>query len=223
MNTPINLNINLDPEILENLDKNKETYVNIYNNSFEKLAKIEIGNISKRTKSEVIDRTKLKLNFFENKVFLEIKNKKIYYLEESQKNGKKYLDIFSSVLILHYLLNADGTPLANRWISFRELPDGLFYWRTIPKILEPLVRKYESSGDKFLTKIMEIDGKINKGFEHGSVVYPFKMFPVLMILYEKDEEFEASLRVLFDSSASHYLKTDVIKLVVACIVKKLCA
>lgn len=218
-----NLNINLDPEILENLDKNKETYVNIYNSSFEKLAKIEIGNISKRTKSEVIDRTKLKLNFFENKVFLEIKNKKIYYLEESQKNGKKYLDIFSSVLILHYLLNADGTPLANRWISFRELPDGLFYWRTIPKILEPLVRKYESSRDKFLTKIMEIDDKINKGFEHGSVVYPFKMFPVLMILYEKDEEFEASLRVLFDSSASHYLKTDVIKLVVACIVKKLCA
>lgn len=218
-----NLNINLDPEILENLDKNKETYVNIYNSSFEKLAKIEIGNISKRTKSEVIDRTKLKLNFFENKVFLEIKNKKIYYLEESQKNGKKYLDIFSSVLILHYLLNADGTPLANRWISFRELPDGLFYWRTIPKILEPLVRKYESSRDKFLTKIMEIDDKINKGFEHGSVVYPFKMFPVLMILYEKDEEFEASSRVLFDSSASHYLKTDVIKLVVACIVKKLCA
>jgi|GEM_PF-4308744 len=71
-----NLNINLDSKILENLDKNKETFINIYNNSFEKLAKIEIENISKRTKSEVVDRTKLKLNFFERKVFLEIKNKK---------------------------------------------------------------------------------------------------------------------------------------------------
>lgn len=66
---------------------------------------------------------------------------------------------------------------------------------------------------------MKIGGKINKGFEHSSTVYPFKMFPVLMILYEKDEEFEASFRVLFDSSTFHYLKTDVIKLVVACIVK----
>jgi len=47
-------------------------------------------------------------------------------LEDSQENDKKYLDIFSSVLILHYLLNADGTPLENKWISFRELPDGLF-------------------------------------------------------------------------------------------------
>ena len=218
-----NLNINLDPKILENLNKNKETYINIYNNSFEKLAKIEIENISKRTKSEVIDRTKLKLNFFERKVFLEIKNKKIYYLEDSQENDKKYLDVFSSVLILHYLLNADGTHLENKWISFRELPDGLFYWRTIPKILEPLVRKYESSGDKFLKKIMEIGGKINKGFEHSSIVYPFSMFPVLMILYEKDEEFEASFRVLFDSGASHYLRTDVIKLIILFIVNKLCS
>lgn len=218
-----NLNINLDPKILKNLDKNKGTFINIYNDSFEKLAKEEIGNISKRTKSEVVDRTKLILNFFKRKVFLEIKNKKIYYLEGNQKDSKKYLDIFSSVLILHYLLNADGAPLENRWISFRELPDGLFYWRTILKILEPLAKKYESSGDKFLTKIMEIGGKINKGFEHSSTVYPFKMFPVLMILYEKDEEFEASFRVLFDSSAPHYLKTDVIKMIILYIVKKLCS
>ncbi len=218
-----NFNTNLDPKILKNLDKNKGTFINIYNDSFEKLAKEEIGNISKRTKSEVVDRTKLILNFFKRKVFLGIKNKKIYYLEGNQKDSKKYLDIFSSVLILHYLLNADGAPLENRWISFRELPDGLFYWRTIPKILEPLAKKYESSGDKFLTKIMEIGGKINKGFEHSSTVYPFKMFPVLMILYEKDEEFEASFRVLFDSSAPHYLKTDVIKMIILYIVKKLCS
>jgi len=218
-----NFNINLDPKILENLDSNKETYINIYNNSFEKLAKIEIENISKRTKSEVIDRTKLKLNFFERKVFLEIKNKKIYYLEGNQKDSKIYLDIFSSVLILHYLLNADGTPLENKWIPFRELPDGLFYWRTIPKVLEPLAKKYESSGDKFLKKIIEIGGKINKSFENSSVVYPFSMFPVLMILYEKDEEFEADFKVLFDSSAHHYLKTYAIKLIILYIVKKLCS
>ena len=30
-------------------------------------------------------------------------------------------------MILYYLSYADGTPLADRWIGYRELPDGTFY------------------------------------------------------------------------------------------------
>jgi hypothetical protein len=44
---------------------------------------------------------------------------------------------------------------------------------------------------------------------------------VLFIIDEKDKEFDANIRVLFDSSASHYLKTDVIKTLLVYIVKKL--
>ena len=31
------------------------------------------------------------------------------------------------IMLLHYLLQADGTPPSGDWVSFRELPDGLFY------------------------------------------------------------------------------------------------
>ena len=31
------------------------------------------------------------------------------------------------IVVLHHLLTADGTPPADRWLAFRELPDGLFY------------------------------------------------------------------------------------------------
>ena len=31
------------------------------------------------------------------------------------------------IVLLHHLLTADGTPPADRWLAFRELPDGLFY------------------------------------------------------------------------------------------------
>ena len=31
------------------------------------------------------------------------------------------------IVLLHYLLTADGAPPADRWLAFRELPDGLFY------------------------------------------------------------------------------------------------
>ena len=32
-----------------------------------------------------------------------------------------------TVLLLHYLLTADGSKPAGRWLVFRELPSGLFY------------------------------------------------------------------------------------------------
>ncbi len=32
-----------------------------------------------------------------------------------------------SIVLLHYLLTADGTGLADQWVTFRELPGGLFY------------------------------------------------------------------------------------------------
>ena len=35
------------------------------------------------------------------------------------------------ILILHYLIKADGTRLADQWISFRELPDGHVYDATL--------------------------------------------------------------------------------------------
>ncbi len=31
------------------------------------------------------------------------------------------------IVLLHYLLTADGAPPADRWLAFRELPDGMFY------------------------------------------------------------------------------------------------
>ena len=45
---------------------------------------------------------------------------------------------------------------------------------------------------------------------------------ILVILEEKSKEFEASARILLDVSASHYLKTDVVKMMIVYIVGRLC-
>ena len=37
-------------------------------------------------------------------------------------------DIATRLLLLHYLLQADGTPMASKWIAFRNLPGGLGYY-----------------------------------------------------------------------------------------------
>jgi hypothetical protein len=211
-------NTNLSFEIVS---RSKENFVSIYNKMFEELISRDMGGIISRANCRLMDNKRIKLSFFKKEIIVDLNKKKIYFLK-SWGSDEEPLDMYSSSLILHYLLNADGTPPANNWISYRELPGGLFYWQTIPKVLEPLIKKYENNGEGFLKKTFEIGGGKYAQFKFGSVIYPFKMFPVLMIFDEKSTEFEANIRVLFDGSAHHYLKTDVVKLIIIYIVKKLC-
>ena len=212
----------LNPEILENLNKNKELFKKTYSEMFSELASKDIKVISENSGSEVLSDSKLVLSFFERKVLIDLKYKKVYYPDKADSSRRSHLDMFSSAIILHYLLSADGTSLGDEWISYRELPGGLFYSSTIPAVLEPLIKRFESDGKEFLKKSLEIGGTANSNFEYGAIIYPFKKFPVLLVLYEKSEEFEANIKILFDSNASHYLKTDIIKLVIIYIVKRLC-
>lgn len=200
--------------------------MDVYNRLFDELITRDIRSISIYSCSELLDEHRIKLDFFEKKVVVDLHRREVSYLEKDSEEGSlkvgEFLDIHSSSLILHYLQNADGSPLTGIWIPYRELPGGLFYWQTIPIVLEAAVKKYESNGVGFLKKAYEIGGQKYDKFKFASIIYPFKMFPVLMILEEKDSEFDADARVLFDSSAPHYLKTDVIKLIVVYIVNKLC-
>lgn len=212
----------------KDLNKNYELFERNYENSFSELINKDLEDIAGKAGAQINDNGELVLGFFEKSVLVDLNKSKIFVLNCNYRHlfeldSEKFepLDLFSSAIILHFLLTADGTPLSGEWILYRELPDGLFYASTIPGVLQPLAKKYESSGGEFLGKLLEIGGEKNKNFKFSGIIYPFKKFPVLFIIDEKDEEFDANIRVLFDSSASHYLKTDVIKTLLVYIVRKL--
>ncbi|MCK9597329.1 DUF3786 domain-containing protein [Candidatus Pacearchaeota archaeon] len=197
----------------ENLNKNYELLGKNYENLFLEIAGRELGEVARNTSANIISKDKLILDFFEIKVMVDMSEKKIFNFFSRSENGTLTpLDLFTSTIILHFLVTANGIQLTGEWISYRDLPGGLFYASTIPGVLQSLVKRYESSGIKFIEKLVKSGGEVNKSFEFAATVYPFKKFPILFILDEKDEEFEARMRVLFDSSARHYLKTDVIKI-----------
>jgi hypothetical protein len=209
---------NLDPEIADNLNKNYELLGNNYDASFAELATKDLLLVADNSGAKIIDGKRLAIKFFDDSIIIDIENKKAH---EDGNSGP--LDFFSSTLILHYLLNADGTPLFGEWIPYRELPGGLFYASTIPGVLQPLLMKYESDGDALVNRIVKLGGKTCDDFKNSGILYPFSRVPVLFILEEKDEEFDGTLRVLFDRSASRYLKTDIIKTLIVYMVKKLIA
>jgi len=232
------------PEINENFNKNYELFRRNYEISFSKLASKNLEEVAENAGAKILNRQKLLLYFFNEPIVLDIDKRKVYISSDKHTNNtfnidnikdfneirtffdlnlKKFnqLDLFSSSIILHYLLTADGTPLSGEWILYRELPDGLFYSATIPAVLEPVAIKYGNSREKFLERIFELGGQKCKIFKFSGLLYPFKKFPILFILEEKDKEFDAGIRALFDKSASHYLKSDIIKTLLVYTVKKL--
>jgi hypothetical protein len=218
---------NLNPGIAKNLNENYKLFGKNFQNYFYELSRRNIPEISLNSGSAIVNNDKIVLNYFNDQVMVDLEKKAVFYIKVngSKNESKNFLiesevDLFSSSLILHYILNADRTPLKGEWISYRELPDGLFYSNTIPGILKPLINKYESDGKLFLKKAVQMGGIINDNFKLSAVIYPFKMFPTLIIFEEKSQEFDADARVLFDRSASHYLKTDIVKTMVVFIVKK---
>lgn len=61
-----------------------------------------------------------------------------------RKRDQGPTDDVYSILLLHYLLNASGLPVRNRWVSVKELPGGALYQKAFRgRTLSPFVRVIE--------------------------------------------------------------------------------
>jgi len=113
------------------------------------------------------------------------------------------------IVLLHYLLTADGTPPADRWLAFRELPDGLFYAQAFAGHAEGLLAEKLGADLARFRRAAEALG--GQPLDLADASFRFLAFPrlsVAALLWEGDEDFPAQARILFDANASHYLPTE---------------
>ena len=120
------------------------------------------------------------------------------------------LSVFDTATVLYYLCHADGTPLADRWVSYRELPGGGFYHQAFQGYSgDRLARAYASQPEAFHSAAHSLDGMLLSGLP--GIAYAFLPLPhirLAAILYPGDDEFPTAARILFDASASHYTTID---------------
>jgi hypothetical protein len=112
-------------------------------------------------------------------------------------------------MVLYYLSHADGTPLAGRWLSFRELPGGGFYHQAFQGYTGGrLVRHFGNDLEAFCQAARTLDGF---RLALGDAAFSFDVLPrvrLAVIYWLGDDEFTPNAQVLFDASVSHYLPTD---------------
>ena len=117
--------------------------------------------------------------------------------------------IRDKVLILHYLTLAKGTPIANKMITFKELPEGSNYFPTFSKrTIKPLLDHFGNQPPRLVDAAARLGG--HKA-DYGDVAVTIKAFsyvPITVVLWRGDEEFAPSGSIIFDATISDYLSTE---------------
>jgi hypothetical protein len=138
---------------------------------------------------------------------------------ENEKSGIPFRE---KVLILHYLVQAKGTPLSGKYITFRELPEGPVYFRTFSKrTIQPLVENFGEDPARLIDVGKDFGG-VPSDLGDASIIIPaFSRVPVTITLWKGDEEFPPEGSVLFDTNIQDYLTTEDVTVVSEVITWKL--
>ncbi|HNS49631.1 MAG TPA: DUF3786 domain-containing protein [Anaerolineae bacterium] len=118
-------------------------------------------------------------------------------------------DVTTQLLLLHYLLTADGTPMADQWVAFRALRGGMGYEAAFRQRADlRLAKRFGSSREAFELAAQALGGE---RLTFGDASFGFRVMPSLwlaVVLHLEDDEFPAEASVLFDGAANHYLATE---------------
>jgi hypothetical protein len=118
-------------------------------------------------------------------------------VEISLVDSGEEVPIRDKILILHYLTQAKGSPLANEVIAYKQLPGGSNYFPTFYKrAIKPLVDHFGGQPHRLMDAAKELGGY-------------------------KAEEFPPEGNMLFDATISDYLSTEDINVLCEIIAWKL--
>lgn len=170
------------------------------------------GEIAERDASLVAERTgsqwkasRLSLHYWGKTVVINWPQ-----LETHWEETDELLPTFDQAMLLYYLHTARGTPFANRWVGFRDLPEGGFYHISFQRYSGDKLAKAFGSQPELLRKAAERLGGWREG-ELGDFAFGFQPLPrikLAAVLWPGDEDFPSQGSVLFDASAQDYLPID---------------
>lgn len=121
------------------------------------------------------------------------------------------IPIAEKALILHYLVNADGSEPAGEWVTFREVPSGEFYWSAfVKRAKSPLVGFFGERPQLLLDLAPRVGGLPAEGHagDAAVIVRAFPRVAFMLQLWAGDEEFPPEGNVLMDPTISNYLSTE---------------
>lgn len=113
------------------------------------------------------------------------------------------------VLLLDYLLQAEETGDSNKWIAFREIPEGEFYSDNFKRNTEvKLTQEFQGMMDKFARVAVDCGGESIPLGDEGFSFQALPRFDIALVFWSGGEEFRDRVNVLFEESAPDCLPTE---------------
>jgi hypothetical protein len=132
------------------------------------------------------------------------------------------LDPLTQVLLAYYLHTADGTLPAGSWVSFTELPDGLFYAQAFQSYTgRQLAVTFGNDVQCFAQAALQAGGKVTSFGDRAFTFRFLSWMTLLAVCWLGDEDFPPSYRILFDANAGHHLTTDACAVLGAVLTRRL--
>ncbi len=124
-------------------------------------------------------------------------------------NSSEEVSVPDKILIAHYLLGAAGKKSTGKLITFRQIPDGHFYFEAFQRRARDPFANFFGNNERLFVKCAEMLGAVP--VEVGDFGMDFPVFPhirVQLVLWLGDEEFPPDATILFDESVQRILPAE---------------
>jgi hypothetical protein len=129
--------------------------------------------------------------------------------EVSQVDCDQPVSLTNKILIFHYLLQAKGNLLSNRWIAFQELKEGALYYPSfVKRSVKPLIDNFGLIPEKLKEVSRELGGLSNALGDISVTIPAFARLPVAYVIWKGDAEFPPNANILFDETVLDYLPVE---------------
>ena len=113
------------------------------------------------------------------------------------------------ILILHYFTQAKGTPLSNKTITYKELPNSINYFPVFTKrAIQPIITFFGDQPEQLLKTAEMLGGHKADYGDVAVTINAFSRVSVTFVLWQGDAEFAPEGSIMFDSTISDYLTND---------------
>jgi hypothetical protein len=110
------------------------------------------------------------------------------------------------ILLLHYFINAKGTPLSGKTITYKELHDGINYYPTFFKrAIGPVVNNFGKAPERLPEVAEKLGGRPTDFGDVAVTINALPRVPLTTVLWRGDDEFAPDGTILFDSTIQDYL------------------
>ncbi|MBN1267066.1 MAG: DUF3786 domain-containing protein [Anaerolineales bacterium] len=146
----------------------------------------------------------LEIAYWGSPVRCELKTGKIF------SDDMQQLSTFDQSMILFYLRTSDGTPPADHWVSFRELPGGVFYNQAFQGYTGRLLaERFGNNPEMLNAAAAAVSGTHLPALCPAAWRFlPLPKLPLAVALWPGDDELPSQAKILFDAAAGGKMTTD---------------